>query len=71
MCIFRDEDKEKAIKAMADYDRKYGFSIQDSDGWHTIAGIHLVEKRPVIGEPILHECEYLDIFDCLGRRRAE
>jgi len=71
VCIFRDEDKEKAIKAMADYDRKYGFSIQDSDGRYTIAGIHLVEKKPVVGEPILHEWEYLDIFDYLGRRRTE
>ena len=68
VCIFRDEDREKAINAMAQYDKKYGFSIHDSDGHFTIASIHLVEKEPIVDAPIISELAYHELFDHLGNR---
>ena len=69
VCIFRDEDREKAIREMAKYDKKYGFSIQDHDGRFTIATIMLVEKEPIAGSPVISVMKYHELFDHLGNRR--
>ena len=71
VCIFRDESREKAIKAMRDYDAKNGFSIYDADGHFTIADILLVEKEPVVGAPVLSVTPYCELFDCCGNRKKE
>ena len=69
VCIFRDDDREKAIKAMAKYNKENGFSIHDRDGHFTIASIHLVEKEPIVGAPIISELAYHELFDHLGNRK--
>ena len=71
VCVFRDEDRELAIKKMQEYDRKNGFSVYDSDGRFTIADIVLVEKEPIVGAPILSVTPYIEIFDEAGNRRKE
>lgn len=71
VCIFRDEDREAAIREMRNYADKHGFSIHDPDGHYTIAGIHLVEKEPIVGAPIISELAYHELFDYLGNRRKD
>ena len=71
VCIFRDESREKAIKAMRDYDVKNGFSILEADGRFTIANILLVEKEPIVGAPVLSVTPYCDLFNCIGNRKKE
>lgn len=71
VCIFQDEDREAAIRAMRDYCIKNGFSIYDSDGHYTIADIELVEKEPIVGKPVLSVKHYIDIFDECNNRRNE
>lgn len=71
VCIFSDEDREKAIKAMRDYDKKYGFTVQDSDGRFTISTIELVEKEPIVGAPVLSVMKYHELFDHLGNRKPD
>lgn len=70
VCIFRDEDRETAIREMRGYVKKNGFTIHDRDGHFTIAGIHLVEKEPVVGSPVLSVTRYHDLFDECDNRRA-
>lgn len=69
VCIFRDEDREKAIREMLKYDKKNGFSIYDSDGHFTIANIVLVEKEPIVGKPVLSVTPFCELFDCCGNRK--
>ena len=69
VCIFRDEDREKAISEMAKYAKQNGFSIYDRDGHFTIATISLVEKEPIVGAPVISEMKYHELFDHLGNRR--
>ncbi len=69
VCIFRDEDREKAIREMRKYCVMYGFSVQDQDGRFTIANIALVEKEPIAGAPIISKMSYSELFDELDRRR--
>jgi len=71
VCIFRDYDREKAIREMRNYANKNGFSIHDPDGHYTIAGIHLIEKEPIVGAPIISELAYHELFDYLGNRRMD
>lgn len=53
VCLFRDEDKNKALKEMRRYCQKNGFSIHEKDGWFTIADIVLEEKEPIVGAPVM------------------
>lgn len=69
VCIFRDEDREKAIAEMRRYANANGFTVQDSDGRFTIATILLVEKEPIYGAPIISSSPYHELFDHLGNRR--
>lgn len=69
VCIFYDEDKELAIAAMADYDRKNGFSITEKDGRFSIADIILRERKST-GE-VINETSYHKIFDTVTRKRIE
>jgi len=71
VCIFRDEDREKAIREMKKYVDRNGFSIYDSDGHFTIASVHLVAKEPIVGAPVLSEIAYHDLFDYLGNRKPD
>ena len=69
VCIFRDENREAAIREMRKYVVKNGFVVEDHDGRHTIANVVLVEKEPVVGAPVLSETPYIQIFDIYDNRR--
>lgn len=69
VCVFYDEDKEKVIKAMADYDKKNGFSIYEKDGRFSIANIILRERQST-GE-VISETPYRNLFDVYGNRIKE
>lgn len=69
VCIFRDEDREKALQAMHRYGMKEGFSVQDRDGRFTIATIALVAKEPIAGAPVLSETPWHELFDYMGNRK--
>lgn len=71
VCIFRDEDREAAIREMRSYVKQNGFTIHDPDGHFTIAGVHLVEKEPIVGSPVLSITHYHDLFDECDNRRKE
>lgn len=71
VCIFFDEDREKAIAAMRKYVKENGFTVKDPDGRFSIAGIRLVEKERIVGAPVLSETAYYQIFDELDQRRKE
>ena len=71
VCIFRDEDMDKAVDAMIRYDREHGFTVKDPDGTHTIATIQLVEKEPVAGAPVLSAKSWHELFDENGNRRKD
>ena len=62
VCIFRDEDRSKALKAMKRYRQTEGYSVHDKDGWFTIADIVLVEQEPIVGAPIISETPYRELF---------
>lgn len=62
VCIFRDEDKSKAIKEMRRYCQKNGFSIHEKDGWFTILDIVIEEKEPIVGAPVLSVTSYHELF---------
>lgn len=63
VCIFRDESRDAALRAMRNYGKTYGFSVDDQDGRHTIADIVLVEKEPIHGSPVLSVTPYRELFD--------
>ena len=69
--IFRDEDREKAIKEMAKYRKANGYAVQDHDGKFTIADILLVEQESIVGAPVLSVTSYHEIFDVYGNRRKD
>lgn len=72
VCIYSDEDRETAIREMRKYCVKYGFTVSDDDGRHTISNIVLVAKEPIAGAPILSETSYIDLFDeCDNRRKGK
>lgn len=71
VCIFRDEDREKAISEMRHYVKTNGFSVQDPDGRFTISSVLLVEKEPIVGAPVLSETAYFQIFNEYDERRKE
>ena len=68
-CIFRDEDREKAIREMTKYCKQYGFAVKDPDGWHTVSTIQLVAKEPIVGAPVISCQAWHELFDYLGKRR--
>lgn len=69
VCIFYDEDKELAVAAMADYNRKNGFSITEKGGRLSIADIVLRERKAT-GE-VISETPYREIFDTVTGKRIE
>ena len=69
VCVFRDDDRETAIREMQKYCKKNGFSVYDSDGHFTIANILLVEKEPIVGAPVLSATPYCDLFDIYDNRK--
>lgn len=71
VCIFRDEDREKAINEMLKYTNKYGFTVLDKDGRYTIANVELVEREPIVGAPVISRKSWIEIFDETGARRKE
>lgn len=64
--LFYDEDREEAIKFMAKYAKKHGFTIDDKDGTFTIADIILREREST--GTVIRETKYRELFDCLERR---
>ena len=70
VCIFRDEDREAAIREMRKYCMHNGFTVHDSDGRYTNTDIILIEKEPIAGSPILSTLSYHEIFDVNDNRRA-
>ena len=71
VCIFRDEDRETAIREMQKYVRKNGFTVHDTDGHYTISSVVLVEKEPIAGSPVLSVTRYHELFDECDNRRKE
>ena len=69
VCIFYDEDKELAIKKMAEYVKKNGFTITEEDGRFSIATIILRERKPT-GE-IIKETPYHEIFDTVTGKKIK
>lgn len=67
--VFQDENREKAISFMRDYVKRNGFSVYESDRRFSISDIHLVEKEPIYGSPVISELSYHEFFDYLGRRK--
>jgi hypothetical protein len=65
VCIFRDEDRGKALAEMRKYVRKNGFTVHDSDGTFTIRTVSLVEKEPVAGAPVISEKAYHELFNTI------
>ena len=68
VCIYQDEDQEKAIREMHRYGMSKGFVVEDHDGRSTIATILLVEKEPIAGAPVLSATPWHELFDCHGNR---
>lgn len=66
VCVFYDEDREKAIEEMQKYCKAHGFTVFEKDGRFTIADIVLRERKPT-GE-IISETSYRELFDALGKR---
>ncbi len=71
VCIFRDEDREKALAEMHRYGMREGFTVQDHDGRFTIDTIQLVEKEPIAGAPVLSVKSWHELFDENGNRRKD
>lgn len=69
VCVFYDEDRETAIKAMKRYVEHNGFTIHEDDGWFTVADILLVEQERYVGAPVISVKRYNEIFDIDGKRR--
>lgn len=63
VCVFRDEDRNKALREMQKYSQKNGFSVHDKDGWFTIADIVLEEKEPIAGAPVISVTPYRELFN--------
>lgn len=68
VCIFRDENREAAIREMHRYGMNKGFVVEGLDGRYTIETILLVEKEPVAGAPVLSATPWHELFDCHGNR---
>lgn len=71
VCIFRDENREAAIREMHRYGMSKGFVVEDRDGRYTIETILLVEKEPIAGAPVLSVTPWHQLFDCNGNRIKE
>lgn len=66
VCIFYDEDREKSIKQMSDYNKKHGFSIEEKGHTYSIANI-LLRERKATGE-VLIITTFRELFDVYGNR---
>ena len=62
VCIFYDDDREKALKAMRKYVKENGFTIYDKDGHFTIADVLLVERERIAGAPVQSAQRYWELF---------
>ena len=69
VCIFYDEDREKALHEMNKYVRAHGFSFTESEGTFTLRTVDLV-KETLTGEE-LDRKHYHELFDHLDRRRED
>lgn len=67
VCVFYDDDREVAIKKLAEYVRKNGFTITEKDGKFSIADIILRERKST-GE-VISETPYHKIFNTITRER--
>jgi len=66
ICIFYDEDREKAISEMNKYVKRHGFVTPD--GQFSVKDV-VLRKRTYTGEEI-SRMSYIEIFDGLDRRRT-
>ena len=71
VCIFRDDDREKAIAEMRKYVKTNGFTVTDMDGRFTIQSVQLAEKESIYGAPVLSVTAYFQIFNEWDERRKE
>ena len=63
VCIFRDENRDVALREMHRYVKQNGFSIHDRDGHFTIANVVLEEKEPIVGSPVISVTPYCELFN--------
>ena len=61
--LFRDEDRDVALRMMRKYVKENGFTILDHDGRFTIADVLLVAQEPIVGAPVLSVTTYRELFD--------
>lgn len=61
--LFRDENRDAALRMMQKYCKENGFTVFDHDGRFTIADILLVEQEPIVGAPVLNVTTYHELFD--------
>lgn len=68
VCIYYDEDREAVIKAMYDYNKAHGFTIDEKEGTFTIADIILSEET-LTGD-VISQIPWHKIFD-INRERIK
>lgn len=61
--LFRDEDRDVALRMMRKYVKENGFTILDHDGRFTIADVLLVAQEPIVGAPVLSVTTYHELFE--------
>lgn len=66
-CIFYDEDREKALKEMNKYVKRYGFVTPDRK--YTVKNV-VLRERTSTGD-VISITPYVEIFDIDGRRRCK
>jgi hypothetical protein len=63
VCIFRDENRDVALREMRKYVKQNGFTVYDNDGRFTIADVVLVEKEPIVDSPVISVTPYIKLFN--------
>lgn len=61
VCIFRDEDRQKAVAFMNDYIKSNGFTIVEKEGRFTVSDVVLSERESIVGGKVLSETNYINL----------
>ena len=60
VCVFRDEDKQKAVAFMRDYVKRNGFTIVEKDGRFTVSDVVLSVRESIVNGRVLSETSYVN-----------
>ena len=58
VCVFRDEDRQKAVTFMKRYVERNGFTIVEKDDRNTVADVVLCERESIAGGRVLSETSF-------------